>query len=80
MRICNLQQRMNMFELINEFSLLIERFTLNESLFQLAMKSDILLENYLPGKLSELNLGYEQLSEVAPGLIYCSITGELLTH
>ena len=44
-------------------------------LFQLAVKSDILLENYLPGKLPELGLGYEQLAEIAPGLVYCSITG-----
>ena len=44
-------------------------------LFQLAVKSDILLENYLPGKLAELGLGYEQLAEIAPGLVYCSITG-----
>ena len=76
MLICKLQQRMNMFKLISEYL----PISLIVSLFQLAMKSDILLENYLPGKLSELNLGYEQLSEVAPGLVYCSITGELLTH
>ena len=47
-------------------------------LFQLAVKSDILLENYIPGKLSEMGLGYEQLSKIAPELVYCSITGWLI--
>lgn len=41
----------------------------------LAKKSDVLVENYVPGKLEELGLGYKQLSEIAPQLIYCSITG-----
>uniref|UniRef100_A0A8C1SA61 Succinyl-CoA:glutarate-CoA transferase n=1 Tax=Cyprinus carpio TaxID=7962 RepID=A0A8C1SA61_CYPCA len=36
---------------------------------------DVLVENYLPGKLNEMGLGYEELSKVAPQLIYCSITG-----
>ncbi|XP_026869074.2 succinate--hydroxymethylglutarate CoA-transferase isoform X3 [Electrophorus electricus] len=42
---------------------------------ELARISDVLVENYLPGKLDEMGLGYKQLSEVAPQLIYCSITG-----
>ncbi|XP_022080143.1 succinate--hydroxymethylglutarate CoA-transferase-like [Acanthaster planci] len=37
--------------------------------------SDVLVENYLPGKLDELGLGYETLKEISPSLIYCSITG-----
>uniref|UniRef100_A0A3Q0RJ21 Succinyl-CoA:glutarate-CoA transferase n=1 Tax=Amphilophus citrinellus TaxID=61819 RepID=A0A3Q0RJ21_AMPCI len=36
---------------------------------------DVLLENYVPGKLHQMGLGYEQLSGVNPRLIYCSITG-----
>ncbi|XP_061410671.1 succinate--hydroxymethylglutarate CoA-transferase isoform X2 [Lethenteron reissneri] len=42
---------------------------------ELARVSDVLVENYVPGKLSKLGLGYEQLREDAPRLIYCSITG-----
>ncbi|KTF88834.1 hypothetical protein cypCar_00027906 [Cyprinus carpio] len=42
---------------------------------QLAKVCDVLVENYLPGKLNEMGLGYEELSKVAPQLIYCSITG-----
>jgi succinate--hydroxymethylglutarate CoA-transferase len=38
----------------------------------LAKKSDVLLENYLPGKLDEIGLGYDQLKAVNPRLIYCS--------
>lgn len=44
-------------------------------LYELARKSDILVENYVPGKLSEYALGYEDISQVNPSLIYCSITG-----
>ncbi|XP_071803505.1 succinyl-CoA:glutarate CoA-transferase-like isoform X1 [Asterias amurensis] len=42
---------------------------------KIAAKSDILVENYIPGKLTELGLGYEDLRKIAPSLIYCSITG-----
>lgn len=41
----------------------------------LASKSDILLENYRPGVMDRLGLGYETLSELNPGLIYCAISG-----
>lgn len=41
----------------------------------LVKKCDVLIENYVPGKLDQYNLGYEQLKDKAPHLIYCSITG-----
>ncbi|HOO39612.1 MAG TPA: CaiB/BaiF CoA-transferase family protein, partial [Deltaproteobacteria bacterium] len=33
------------------------------------------IEQYRPGAMERLGLSYEQLSEIHPGLIYCSITG-----
>ncbi|KAI5606450.1 succinate--hydroxymethylglutarate CoA-transferase isoform X2, partial [Silurus asotus] len=42
---------------------------------ELAKSCDILVENYLPGKLDEMGLGYKDMSEAAPQIIYCSITG-----
>ncbi|XP_055848443.1 succinate--hydroxymethylglutarate CoA-transferase [Episyrphus balteatus] len=42
---------------------------------ELAAKSDVLVENYVPGKLSEYGLDYEGIKKVAPGLVYCSLTG-----
>lgn len=45
------------------------------SLSQLAAVCDVLVENFLPGKLASLGLGYPTLSEINPGLVYCSITG-----
>ncbi len=36
---------------------------------------DIVVEQYRPGAMARLGLSYETLSEVHPGLIYCSITG-----
>lgn len=42
---------------------------------ELAAVSDVLVENYMVGKLAEYGLGYEDLKAVNPGLIYCSITG-----
>jgi formyl-CoA transferase/CoA:oxalate CoA-transferase len=41
----------------------------------LAAKCDILVENYRPGVMDRLGLGYEALSALNPGLIYCSISG-----
>lgn len=42
---------------------------------RLASSVDILIENYKAGDLARYNLGYEQLKQHNPGLIYCSITG-----
>jgi formyl-CoA transferase len=46
-----------------------------EIIRQLARVSDVLLENFKVGELTELGLGYDQLKELNPGLVYCSITG-----
>ena len=42
---------------------------------RLAAESDVLIENFKTGALARYGLGYEQLSETNPDLIYCSITG-----
>lgn len=41
----------------------------------MAAKSDVLVENYVPGKLKAMGLDYDCLKEINPRLIYCSITG-----
>jgi crotonobetainyl-CoA:carnitine CoA-transferase CaiB-like acyl-CoA transferase len=35
----------------------------------------VLVENFKVGSLAKLGLGYEQLREEFPGLVYCSVTG-----
>jgi formyl-CoA transferase len=45
----------------------------------LAAKCDILIENYRPGVMDRLGLGYEALREINPGLIYCAISGYGMT-
>ncbi len=46
-----------------------------EVLLRLAAECDILVENYRPGALRRLGLGYEVLREVNPRLVYTSISG-----
>lgn len=41
----------------------------------LVSKCDVLVENFVPGKLEELGLGYDKLSKINPALVYCSISG-----
>jgi len=41
----------------------------------LAAKCDVLIENYRPGVMDRLGLGYEVLSAINPRLIYCAISG-----
>jgi len=42
---------------------------------ELVKKADVLIENYVPGKLDELRLGYQDCKELNPSLVYASITG-----
>jgi crotonobetainyl-CoA:carnitine CoA-transferase CaiB-like acyl-CoA transferase len=46
-----------------------------EIIRKLAAASDILVENYRVGTLEKYGLSYDQLREINPRLIYCSITG-----
>jgi crotonobetainyl-CoA:carnitine CoA-transferase CaiB-like acyl-CoA transferase len=46
-----------------------------EKVKRLAAGADVLIENMKRGALEKLGLGYEELREANPGLVYCSITG-----
>ncbi len=46
-----------------------------ELLLKLAPKFDVFVENYGPGVIEKLNIGYEELKAVNPGLIYARIKG-----
>ncbi|MFI7125003.1 CaiB/BaiF CoA transferase family protein [Nonomuraea sp. NPDC050153] len=41
----------------------------------LAARADVLVENFRPGTMDRLGLGYAGLRELNPGLVYCSING-----
>lgn len=45
----------------------------------LAAKCDVLIENYRPGVMDRLGLGYDALSRINPRLIYCAISGYGMT-
>jgi crotonobetainyl-CoA:carnitine CoA-transferase CaiB-like acyl-CoA transferase len=42
---------------------------------ELALQSDVLIENFRPGLLDEMGLGYEKLSRDHPALVYASVSG-----
>ncbi|KAL4635396.1 succinate-hydroxymethylglutarate CoA-transferase isoform X1 [Arapaima gigas] len=44
-------------------------------ILELAGVCDVLMENFVPGKLSKMGLGYEDVRRAAPRLVYCSISG-----
>jgi len=41
----------------------------------LIAESDVVVENFRPGALAAMGLGYDDLAGTHPGLIYCSISG-----
>lgn len=45
-----------------------------EAFKKLAAKADVLLESYRPGVMKKLGLSYDDLKELNPRLIYCSIS------
>ncbi|GAA0923147.1 CoA transferase [Streptomyces thermoalcalitolerans] len=42
---------------------------------ELARRADVLVENFKPGTLDRLGLGYDAVSADNPGIVYCSVTG-----
>jgi alpha-methylacyl-CoA racemase len=46
-----------------------------QALHRLVEGADVVIEGFRPGVADRLNAGYEQLSAINPGLVYCSLTG-----
>jgi crotonobetainyl-CoA:carnitine CoA-transferase CaiB-like acyl-CoA transferase len=46
-----------------------------EALRRLVREADVLVENFRPGTMDRLGLGYEQAKAFNPSLIYCSVSG-----
>lgn len=42
---------------------------------KLVAESDVVIENYLPGKLAKFGLGYDQVKKIKSDIIYASLTG-----
>ena len=45
-----------------------------KAIYSLCIKSDIIVENFRPGSIERIGLGYAKLSKINPGLIMCSIS------
>jgi formyl-CoA transferase/CoA:oxalate CoA-transferase len=46
-----------------------------EIVLKLAKEADVLVENFLPGSMDRLELGYEAVTALNSRIIYCSISG-----
>src|SRR5829696_101212 len=46
-----------------------------DRLLPLIEQADVLVEQFRPGVMDRLGLGYEDVSKINPGIVYCSITG-----
>jgi len=46
-----------------------------DQLRPLLLKADIIVEQFRPGVMDRLGLGYQALKQINPGIIYCSING-----
>ncbi len=46
-----------------------------EIFLRLAAESDVLVEGFRPGVMQRLGLGYEEIREINPGIVYASISG-----
>lgn len=49
--------------------------TAREALLELAKTCDVVVENFRPGVMDRLGLGYDDFREVKPDIIYCSGSG-----
>ena len=44
-------------------------------LLKLIQETDVLVENFRPGTMEKLGLGYEELKKINPGLVYLALSG-----
>ena len=63
----NLNKRLTTVDLRDEMT--------REAVHQLVLKSDVIIENHRPGFMERRGLGYEQVSKINPGIVYCSSSG-----
>lgn len=45
---------------------------------KLVARADVLVENFISGKLASMGLGWEECHKINPRLIYASITGPFI--
>ncbi len=45
-----------------------------EIIYQLARVSDVMIENYRPGKAKEIGIDYPTIAKLNPAIVYCSIS------
>lgn len=45
-----------------------------EIFLRLARQADVIVENFRPGVVDRLGIGYEAVREINPGIVYCSIS------
>ena len=57
------------------FTLDIKQPEGQETFRRLANTADVVIENFRPGVMDALNIGYDTVSERNPRIIYCSISG-----
>jgi crotonobetainyl-CoA:carnitine CoA-transferase CaiB-like acyl-CoA transferase len=61
----------------NKRSIVLDLKTANgiKAVRRLLAKADIVVENFRPGVMDRLGIGYEALKEIHPGIIYCASSG-----
>lgn len=42
---------------------------------KMAAEADVILESFRPGVMDRLGIGYEEISKINEGIVYCSLTG-----
>ncbi|ETX07190.1 CaiB/BaiF CoA transferase family protein [Candidatus Entotheonella palauensis] len=60
---------------VKSISLNLKQAEGRDLFLELAKQSDVVIENLAPGSMQRLGLGYDDVSQANPGIIYCSISG-----